>query len=739
MSYQFHWDALMQECEALYSTYPVDVSNLYDILDELDAQNPRADSFTRKGYIYQVAAEHCRVHLFPSCPFYAEIVTGRERNSVTSGFPPIPGIASWLMKTDPDFEKEFERWSTPYRETGIFSGVMFTDTAHHFADCETILRLGYSGVRQKALAHKPETAREKAFLNSIVTACDSACQIGENFSKKAAELLSSTQSPQHRENLERIRDTAYRIPREPATTFYEALCAIWFVREICNALEGIGFAVIGHLDRLLAPYYEQDIEQGRLTREEAKNLLACFLALTDARWDLTDIPGGTNAAVIIGGCDGNGNVLFNEVTKLIIEVFQEYPLANPKLQARLSDKHPGEYTEMLGKLAGKGSNVLSVFNDSVIIEAHVAKGKRREDCNLYLAGGCQEIVIHREVNCRAHVYVNLPQLLLIQLAPEKWEFIKTDGIYLTPVFSAADFDAFYDRALFNFTVILQGMTCGFNRFEGRWRDYNPCPMFSSTMEDCIENALDISEGGARYNSSSYGMAGFGTLVDSLFAIKRMVYDEKRLSLAEYARILDRNFEGEEVFRQELLNKLPKYGQDFPEIRDFAARVLRDVAGCLRAFANGRNGYYEPSLFSFYSYSWLKEYTGATPDGRLAGAGLSRGINPSESTAGIDAATLVHVQQSMDYTQYPGGAVLYMDLPITKAHLDNAIYRDVILYFLKNRGCMMDFNVVNREQLLEAQQDPQNHKNIIVRVCGYSAPFYSLSREMQDEVISRIQR
>jgi formate C-acetyltransferase len=259
------------------------------------------------------------------------------------------------------------------------------------------------------------------------------------------------------------------------------------------------------------------------------------------------------------------------------------------------------------------------------------------------------------------------------------------------------------------------------------------------MTSCIENAMDITEGGGIYNSSSFGMSGLGTLVDSLFAIKNIVYKKRLLSLCDFAEITNRNFLDNEILRQYILNKIPKYGQDDPEIIEFASTVLGDLASCIRRYTNARNGYYEASLFSFYSYSWLKDYTGATFDGRTAGKPLSRGINPSESTTGIDAATLVYTQRKMDYSKYPGGAVLYMDLPLTKGHIQSEVYKNMILYFLQNNGCMMDFNVINREQLLEAQREPENHKNINVRICGYSAPFYLLDKAMQDEVIERVQR
>ena len=739
LNYSVDLEKLFHQCGELYASYPADVSGLLKKLDESKKEHPEFGELRQKAMIYEVGARECELYLFPECPFYAEVISGRERNSVTSSFPPVPGIASWMMNQNKEFAESFLSWSQEYRERDLFAGEMYTDCAHHYADVERVIRLGYRGIKKEAEACEPVTKREKEFIESVKIACDSMCLLGERFSRKAEELLKTEKEERCRRNLRLIANTAYRVPAEPPQTFYEALATVWFEREMCNTFEGMGFAVLGHLDRLLYPFYERDLREGRIDRNSAKELILCFLALTDARWDLTDIPGGTNATVMIGGTAPGGKAIFNDVTRMFIEAYWENDLANPKLQARVSPAHPQEYFELLGKLAGKGSNVLSVLNDPVIIDAQIRQGKREKDCYSYLAGGCQELVLQNEVNCRANIYLNLPQMLLMQFHPEDWKFTEKDGLFLKHLESSRDFEEFYQRYMQNIRMIFQEIAVNFNRFEGQWRYYNPCPMFSMLMNGCIPRMMDVSEGGADYNTNNFGVSGLGTLIDSLYTIKHLVYEEKKLSLYQLIQILDENFEGHEVLRQYILNKIPKYGTTDRGIMEFSARAAEDVASALPRLVSGHGGNYEPSLFSFYAYSWLKENTKATPDGRLAGLPLSRGINPSESTRGIDAATLTYAQKSIDYGRYPGGAVVYMDLPVTKTGVDSNIYRDVICYFMENGGSVMDFNVVDRRQLLEAREDPENHKNIIVRVCGYSAPFWSLDREMQDEVIARTQR
>ncbi len=744
--YRFDKEKLYRECRAVYETYPTDVEHLYRRLDAMAAENPQVSSFTKKSYVYRVAAEDCELKLFPACPFYAEVDTGRDRNSVTAAFPAQPGIAGWMIVRRPQFEEEFNAWKDFYHTHNLFWSASFTDTAHHAPGYENVLKYGFSGLKRLAEERKERAIRAgdkngEDFLKNVIVACDAVMRLSERFAEKAEEMLRTETEQQARSNLARIAATARRVPAAPPETFYEALNTVWFTRELCNTLESSGFAVLGHIDRLLYSYYEKDLRAGRITRQEARAFIDCYLAMTDARWDLSQyLQGGTNATLTIGGCDEGGRVIFNDITRMVIEGFMEHLFANPKLQARVSPDHPEEYIDMLGRLAGMGTNVLSVFNDAVLIKAHTKRGKKLEDCRLYMAGGCQEPVVANEVNCRAYTYLNLPQMLSATIFPEDWaEVFARDGVVFPPAWTAGSFAVFYERFLHGFAMQILAFVNGYNHFGGQWTELSPFPLFSATMGDCIENALDITQGGARYNSDSFSMAGFGTLVDSLFAIRQVVYREKRVTMNKLREILRSDFAEEEDLRLYLLNKVPKYGQDNEEIRVFSARVLGDIAALVEGYPNARGGYFEASLFAFYTYDWLKEHSYATADGRHYGRMLSRGVNPSESTPHIDAATLLYSQKGLDYTNYPGGAILYMDLPLTKVKLQSDAYSGILYVFLEDNGCILDFNVVDVDQLLEAQKDPEAHRNIIVRVCGYSAPFYSLPKFMQDEVIQRTQR
>ena len=346
LQYVFDQDAFYTQCRAVYSQYPTDMSAVEAALDRRKAANPNASPFQMKVWIYEQAVHNCTVHLFPACPFFGELDTGRLRNSTTSTFPPQPGLGCWLMKQYPDFIQQYAQWSDHYTAYGVLNGPQFTDASHHYANVETVLQLGLQGIVEKILHRLGDsslTAHQRDYLTALHAVCIHTIAIAQRFSDEAQRLLETETNPAYRSNLQRIAQTARQVPKRPPESYYEAICAIWFMREVCNALDGLGFAVIAHIDRLLAPYYEADLAAGRLTPEEAQEYMDCFVSMTDARWDLeADLPGGTNADLIIGGCNASGQPVFNDVTRMVIHSFIRYRFANPKLQARVSAAHPQE-------------------------------------------------------------------------------------------------------------------------------------------------------------------------------------------------------------------------------------------------------------------------------------------------------------------------------------------------------------------------------------------------------------
>lgn len=732
-----------EEMEAYYSQYPIPVPEVEARIDELDRVYPKASSYERKAFIYRAAAERCKVHIFRNSSFFYEIQAGRARNGVTAGFPPEPGIGGWLMRRNAHKENEFFDWCAPYREDTDRSmlGLFFTDFSHYPVNVDNFFRDGLRGLIERARRRLAEgvDSRESGFLQAMITGLEALIHIAHRFAAEAERLLESESDTDVRARLERIATAARHVPEYPPRTFYEALAMTWFMKELTITMEGIGQAIVCHIDRQMFPYYHADLEAGRITREEAKDLLAEFLAITDAKWDIVeDIAlGGVNTTVFVGGIDRNGNTVFNDLTRMVFEIYQEYKLVDPKLQVRIGKNSPEEFLDIVARAAASGINVMSVFNDDVMIPAQVKMGKPLEDSRLYVGGGCQEPVLPNcELNVRAFCYINMPKILNDTMEPRNCRFWQDESVDVRSGMECASFEEFYDCVKHNMKKTFDQLVADYNRMQMDWTEYSPCPLYSATLDGCIENARDMTEGGARLNYSSLSPVGAGTFVDSLYAIKKAVFEDRRFSLGEIHAAVMNNFEGFEGMRQYLLNRVVKYGEDDQEVNEFVSRVLGDIASAARGMKDCRGGTYEPGLFSNLGYLWLKDYE-ATPDGRRKGEILSRGMGPSDQGGASIISKIIHSMNMLDLSDYPAGAVLYLDMPYTPDKEDASIYKAILRYFVAEGGNIMDINVMNPDDLRAAQLNPDAYRNLVVRVWGFSAYFVTLTKDMQDEIINRI--
>lgn len=730
--------ALFEEFSTYFSRYPLDVR---DQLKQLDKWNQALDTpypFERKALVYQAAAG-CPVQIFRFSPFYFELKSGRIRNSSKNGFPPGPGLEGWYMSSHMGLAETFRRWSAPYKSQDLIWCDIFADFAHHTVGYESVLKEGFSGILKRIEASKSTVTDPKklALLRAMETGAAAMGQIADNFAQRAEELLRTETDLSAMANLKAVAQAARNVPVQPAGTLYEAMCVILFLREVMTALEGVAIAVLGgQIDLLLQPYYEADLTAGRITQDEAKNLVDHFLTITDARWDMTCTFASTNNSITIGGVDEAGNVLWNDISRMILSSFQTWRFVNPKVQVRLTPDHPQEAFDLVAQLAADGINVVSVLNDPVIIASHVRMGKKLEDARRYAAGGCQEPVLDNEFNDRAFCYVNLPQLVNSFFDPELTKFfdIETPEFKLKETFST--FDELYLEFISRLRNLFLAITRKLNLFDQDLTLFNPCPLLSCTLKRCVERALDYTQGGCTYNASSIPLVGIGTAVNSLLAIREAVFEKKLATIPGLGEALKRNFEGYERLRGYLAHKCLKFGMDTPEVNAFARRLFHDVAHATSGEYNARGGLYEASLFAFYLFDWMKEATGATADGRCAGRSLSRGINPPDDSGYLNIANLLHTISNLDLADFPGCGVTYLEIPIAGDGITAQLIAFVIQAFLKSGGSALDLNLLDPQQLIDAKKHPEKYRNLIVRVCGFSAYFTSLSQNIQEEIIKR---
>lgn len=736
-------EAFENELEAYYGAPPLDIGPWERELHAQSRAHPEWSPFQRKIMSYEFMAERCPVRVFRHCPFFFEINTGRSRTDLGTG-----GLGGWL-KREPfgaALTASSERWWKPCCESGLSVGWLVLDDNHHTVGYGKVLRLGLRGLIRECEAQlaRAGTESERDFLAAAIAGNRALIRIAGRFAADAERQLAGEEDPAVRRRLALAAATARRVPAEPAATFHEALNAILFLFYVLPSVEGNGLSVFGHVDRLLFPFYQSDLEAGRLTPDEARDGVSWFLAISDARYGMRRAaPGhvGTNGTVTLGGCDRDGVPVFNAVTRLFLEQHRDLRLIDPKVNARVSTRHPEAYTALLADFTAAGGNSLALFNDDVVIPANVRMGKAPEDARLYVGGGCQENVLEEcEVNSRATLYLNLIQVFLMGFFPGKGAFFfARAGMPCARYDGCATYDDLHRAFLANLAAVVGAHAAERTRTEGEGVRFNPCPLHSSMLDDCVARRTDMMAGGCRYNFGSVSLTGIGTLIDSLYAVRTAVYGESGwITLDALRRLLETDFEGAEAFRSRLAKFVPKFGQDDAGIRAFSARVFADVARAASGMPNSRGGRYEASLFSFRSFTHFGAATGATPDGRRAGAPLSAGMSPSPLAFDRDASVgqVLSALEPLDLTLYPVVAVLDVKLPAVRGGLPARIIAPVIRRFLQAGGSVLQVNSVDQAMLEEARAHPERHPDLVVRVSGYSSFFVRLAGPIQDEIIAR---
>jgi len=710
-----------------------------DGMDTFVQQHPETPSVLMKSHLHTLMAQHFEPVIFEGNPFFFEMGL-REGNSwglihyTAAGY-----VRAWQSKTihqrHPILFQLEEMASKIYDldTLGLCQAQNTFDGDHHTLGYTELFRLGVNGLLEKAEAAAAAFAGEEAaFCQAAAESCRALLLIAEKFGKKAELLLETTADETSRKYLRMMAETARRVPAQPPRTFVEGLSMLLFTREAVATLEGLGISQLGHVDRLLGPLYEQDIAQGRLTREEAAELVGIWMLPTDIKFDLHNTAWPeTSTCIQLGGCDEEGKPVYNEVTRLFIQEHHRLELVNPKLNCRYNSDSPREYLELAGKAILAGHNNFVLINDDIVIQGLMRSGVEEKDARLYVSGGCQETMIegcgHTE---GVAFYASMPRVLDLFLRPD------FGSPAFIPVFEKADtFEDFHRQFLSAMDHFLSIVIDQRNMRQGLMKHALVCPLFSATQKGCIESGRDYTFGGARYNFSTISLTGLGTMADILCAIKKLVYEDRRCTMEELKAALAANWEGFESLRQAAL-AAPKYGHNVPEADALANDFLTRLAALLRQRKNERGGMHIPSLFVYYHFESFARALRATPDGRRAYDLISPGAAPSQLLPIRDVTEPVKSMQRVDFTACGGGSsVLDVKLPLSN-HMTPQIFASFVQACGKYRCPTLQPNVVSQEDLLDARVHPEKHRQLVVRICGLSAYFVALTPQVQEEIIAR---
>ncbi len=456
-------------------------------------------------------------------------------------------------------------------------------------------------------------------------------KMGEKYALKAKEMLKNANNDEEIENLQLIADTASRVPWEKPETFYEALNTYAFMRKALGALEGIGPNTFGRLDMDLYPFYRKDIDNGVLTDEKAYDLVAKFLITWDMHFDHdTKMVGYSDHELentyVLGGCDLEGKPLFNELTSMFLRATREEVIIFPKITCRYSEKSPKEYFDEINLAVINGTSTILYQNDNSTIAAMLKAGKTIEEARDYLITGCWAISGNGIEKYDDGCYVNILRVFetTIHNLTDRMERTK---LFFKPIDDAKTFDEVYNIILDNFMVLFKERARIVAKGGNIWNKVDPLPIFSSTLQDCIEKKKDYTAGGAKYRESRYELVGFPNVVDSLLAIKELCFDSGKYSLKDMLNAIRNNWNGYEDMRVEA-TKCKGWGDGSVESCEFAGKFNDDIYDRISTLVGTYGGKIVMGHLTYTEIRFWGEKTLATPDGRFNGDYIAQGISPS---------------------------------------------------------------------------------------------------------------
>ena len=646
------------------------------------------------------------------------------------------------------------QWNQLY-EAGVFTEFMEQRAPGHTTLDGKIYQMGTSDFKLKIQKTKDALdylsdglAYDKSQeLDAMMISCQ-AIEIFAQRHAQLAEQMAKTENDRKRvEELLEIARVCRKVPLNKPDTFHEAIQMYWFI-HLGTVMELNGWDAMnpGHLDQHLFPFYKRDFERGQIDQEKAKELLECLWIkfnnqTAPPKVGVTALESGTYndfTNINIGGLRPDGSDGVNDLSYLLLEVIDEIHLLQPGCNIQVSRKTPDAFVKKACELIRKGYGYPSVFNADETIMEMVRVGKTVEDAR---EGGCSGCIETGAFGKEAYIltgYLNVPKILELTL---------NNGI--DPLsgkrvsIQTGDPEGFdqYEKLLKAFKKQLEYIVDvkikGNNYIERVYAKQMPAPFLSVFISDCIENAKDYYDGGPRYNTNYIQCCGIGTITDSLSAIKHHVYDGKRLALKSLVDILNRNFEGDEILRNYLINKTPFYGNDEDEADDIMRETFDMLYDTIDGKRNTKGSFYHINMLSTTCHVYFGKKLGATPNGRLRFLPESDGTSPSHGADTNGPTAVIKSLSKMDQVKTGGTLLNQRFLPsvIQGEEAIDKLAKLIRTYFRLN-GHHIQFNVVDSKTLLEAQKYPDQYRDLLVRVAGYSDYFIDLDQFHQEEIIAR---
>ncbi len=655
---------------------------------------------------------------------------------------------------DKIFQEVDEAWKEAF-SAGVFTEFMEQRSPGHTVLDDKIYKKGFEdfikdideSINNLDFYSDPEALDKKEELKAMKIAAQALISFANRYAAELEKLAETEENPERKDELKEMARICRMVPAKKPDTFWEALQYYWFVHiGVITELNPWDSFNPGRLDQHLYPFYKREIESGNLTEERAKELLESFWVKFNnqpapPKVGVTAEESSTYtdfALINVGGVKPDGSDATNELSYLILDVIEEMRILQPSSMVQVSKKNPDRLLKRAIKIIKTGFGQPSIFNTDAIIQEHVRQGKDIVDARQGGASGCVEAGVFGKEAYILTGYFNIPKVLEITLNNGIDPITgKKIGIETGNPEDFRSFDELFTAFRRQLKYFIDIKIKGNNIIEKIYSRELPAPYLSILIDDCILKGKDYHSGGARYNNSYIQGVGLGTITDSLSAIKYNVFDKKIVSMKELLEAIKDNFENNEILRQRLLNKTPKFGND----DDYADDIMKQVFEAYFEFIDGRpntkGGHYRVNLLPTTVHIYFGKVMGATPDGRKAGEPLSEGVSPVQGADRKGPTAVIKSLGKLDHLR-TGGTLLNQKFTpqlLSDESGENKLLNLIRTYF-RYDGHHIQFNVVTAETLREAQREPEKHRDLIVRVAGYSDYFVDLNKDLQDEIIKR---
>ena len=742
-------------------------------------------------------AEFDTVETRSADPFYISEKTKQELKEAN---------AYWKGKTTSELATSYMEPETLLAmEHNIFTpgNYFYNGVGHVTVKYGEVLAIGFSGIKAKAQAELDKLCladgdyqKKSRFLEAVMISCDAAIEYARRYARLALKEAEECTDPVRKRELLQIAQNCANVPEKGATGFYEACQSFWFVQQLLQ-IESSGHSISpGRFDQYMYPYYQKDMESGKITREFAQELMDCiWVKLNDLNKcrDAASAEGFAGYSLfqnlISGGQNEEGIDVTNDLSFMSIQASMHVFLPQPSLSVRVWNGTPHEFLIRAAELTRTGIGLPAYYNDEVIIPSLMSRGLTLQDARDYNIIGCVEPQKSGKTEgWHDAAFFNMcrPLELVFSNGMDK-------GVRIGPatgnVEDMTTFEQFYDAYKKQMDYAIQLLVNADNAIDMAHAERCPLPFLSSMVDDCMKVGKTVQEGGAVYNFT--GPQGFGVanMADSLYSVKTLVYDEKKITMGELKEALATNYgkglgaedvaamtakianelkeagktigekevaailntvvaaseapevkaNGERILK--LIEEVPKFGNDIPEVDAFARDVAYTYTEPLQNYKNPRGGSFQAGLYPVSANVPLGAQTGATPDGRLAYQPVADGVSPSAGKDVNGPTAAANSVSRLDHYIASNGTLFNQKFHPSALSGRNGLenFVGLIRSYFDQKGSHMQFNVVSRETLLDAQKHPEQYKHLVVRVAGYSALFTTLSKSLQDDIIRRTEQ